>query len=91
MIDSTDPLACMFDAVRCYKLAEDREIGGVLLLRTKYSEARAKLEGFMVGKREQVGYRTALSRLPGNIQIAGTIIGPGVLSTSGRTGYVNRN
>jgi len=31
VIDRTNSLACMFDAVRCYKLAEDREEGGVLL------------------------------------------------------------
>ena len=64
VIDSTNSVACMVDAVRCCKLAQDRGIGGVLLSPSAYyckqppeqlpdDQARARLEEFIAGKRQR--------------------------------------
>jgi myo-inositol-1-phosphate synthase len=64
VIDATNSVPCMVDAVRCCKLAQDRGIGGVLLSASSYyckfppeqhpdDEARRRLEEFIAGKRER--------------------------------------
>ena len=64
VIDATNSVPCVVDAVRCCKLAQDRGIGGVLLSASAYyckfppeqhpdDEARRRLEEFIAGKRER--------------------------------------